>query len=670
MTIQFSTKIFSQTDLRSPKLLKSSLSNLLSQTTDCLVLAYAKTDLDDFSGGKVAKVKSGLLSELDRLLGGSITHANVVGDLDHQQASTCILRAEKSWAASGVKAKRVLLVGLGDLSLANACNLHAYSKIAKAALKNLGSGSIRNAIWFTPSFYLGHQADFLAEEVRLTIQYAGDQAYRFGIRQPAMKFKAKDKADTFTQLTFAANDKCFKDLKAAVAEGIAIVEGMNLAKDLGNLPPNICTPTYLGKAAQGLTKKAGLKVEVLGLKQIQALGMGSFLSVAKGSDTPPQFIVMRHQGGKAGEAPIVLVGKGITFDTGGISLKPGEAMDEMKYDMCGAASVIGTMYATALMKLKKNVIGVVPTCENMPSGAATRPGDIVKSMSGQTIEILNTDAEGDRFAARRRGYIEVAVRRIHVAVICCARVVRRLVVRRGVAPKINEVRGLASVIRSRNQVARRRVVARRVHHVDLSGVGDVALCGVDDRAHERRDGTCLEVGRLKPREARGARLGELERGCRVGPWCSHHSLQTRRFRSLCSDAGPVVVCQAEFWRVNCRRGLNYRGASGARRAARVGDRQIRRGTGNHRERSAVVRRAGCEPRYGHSGNACVSARRETDGHGAASDRAGEGRGGGAADHSGAGRRRLSYAPPVRVGDCRSAGRREDEHSVVAGGGHA
>ena len=133
---------------------------------------------------------------------------------------------------------------------------------------------------------------------------------------------------------------------------------------------------------------------MLGRKQIEALGMGSFLSVAKGSDTPPQFIVMRHQGGKAGEAPIVLVGKGITFDTGGISLKPGEAMDEMKYDMCGAASVIGTMYAVSLMNLKKNVIGVIPTCENMPSGQATRPGDIVKSMSGQTIEILNTDAEG------------------------------------------------------------------------------------------------------------------------------------------------------------------------------------------------------------------------------------------------------------------------------------
>jgi leucyl aminopeptidase len=182
--------------------------------------------------------------------------------------------------------------------------------------------------------------------------------------------------------------------------------GMNLAKDLGNLPPNICTPTYLGKAAQGLSKKTSLKVEVLGRKQIEALGMGSFLSVAQGSDTPPQFIVMRHQGGKAGEAPIVLVGKGITFDTGGISLKPGEAMDEMKYDMCGAASVIGTMYATALMKLKKNVIGVIPTCENMPSGRATRPGDIVKSMSGQTIEILNTDAEGRLILCDALTYVE------------------------------------------------------------------------------------------------------------------------------------------------------------------------------------------------------------------------------------------------------------------------
>ena len=406
MTIQFSTKIFPQADLRSVKQLKSSLKTLLAQASDCLVLAYSKTDLDSFVGVKGAKAKSGLLVELDTLLGGSVTHANLVGDLDVQQASVCILRSEKSWSANGIKAKRVLLLSLGDLHLAGERSLVAYSKVARAALKALSGSSIENALWFTPSFALGHQSEFVAEEVRLTIQYAGDQSYRFGVRQPAMKFKAKDKADTFKHLVFAGNDECAKELKAAVEQGTAMVEGMNFAKDLGNLPPNVCTPTYLGKAAQSLTKKAGLKVEVLGRKQIEALGMGSFLSVANGSDTPPQFIVMRHQGGKVGEAPIVLVGKGITFDTGGISLKPGEAMDEMKYDMCGAASVIGTMYSIGLMKLKKNVIGVVPTCENMPSGRATRPGDIVKSMSGQTIEVLNTDAEGRLILCDALTYVE------------------------------------------------------------------------------------------------------------------------------------------------------------------------------------------------------------------------------------------------------------------------
>jgi leucyl aminopeptidase len=314
------------------------------------------------------------------------------------------LRAEKSWAASGVKAKRVLLLGLGDLHLASEGSLTSFSKVVRAGLKALSGGAIENALWFIPSFT--QKVELISQEVRLTIQYAGDQAYRFGVRQPAMKFKAKDKADTFKHLVFAGNNHCAKELKLAVEQGLAMVEGMHLAKDLGNLPPNICTPSYLAKTAQGLSKKVGLKVEVLGRKQIEALGMGSFLSVAQGSETPPQFIVMRHQGGKAGDAPIVLVGKGITFDTGGISLKPGEAMDEMKYDMCGAASVLGTLYAAGLMKLNQNVIGVIPTCENMPSGQATRPGDIVKSMSGQTIEILNTDAEGRLILCDALTYVE------------------------------------------------------------------------------------------------------------------------------------------------------------------------------------------------------------------------------------------------------------------------
>jgi leucyl aminopeptidase len=401
MTIQFSAKNFPQTDLQNPKHLKSGLKTLLSQSTDCLVLGYSKAEFDDFAK---SKAKKGLLYELDLLLGGSVNQAHALGDLDGQQASFCVLRAEKTW--SSIKAKRVLLLGLGDLHIDANRSLLAYSKIARAGLKALSGNSIESAMWFVPSIALSKGSDAFSEEVRLAIQYAGDHAYRFGVRQPSLKFKAKDKADAFNHLVFAGNDACAKELKLAVEQGAAMVEGMNLAKDLGNLPPNICTPTYLGKTAQGLAKKTGLKVEVLGLKQIEALGMGSFLSVAKGSEIPPQFIVIRHQGGKAGEAPIVLVGKGITFDTGGISLKPGEAMDEMKYDMCGAASVIGTMYSTALMKLKKNVIGVIPTCENMPSGKATRPGDIVKSMSGQTIEILNTDAEGRLILCDALTYVE------------------------------------------------------------------------------------------------------------------------------------------------------------------------------------------------------------------------------------------------------------------------
>jgi leucyl aminopeptidase len=172
---------------------------------------------------------------------------------------------------------------------------------------------------------------------------------------------------------------------------------MDLTRDLGNLPPNVCTPTYLGQTAKKLGRDWKLKVEVLGQKLIEALGMGSFLAVAKGSIEPPAFIIMQYQGagsGKNSGAPVVLVGKGITFDSGGISIKPGEAMDEMKYDMCGAASVFGTLRAVAEMGLKLNVVGIVPTCENMPAGNALKPGDVITAMSGTTIEVLNTDAEG------------------------------------------------------------------------------------------------------------------------------------------------------------------------------------------------------------------------------------------------------------------------------------
>ena len=181
---------------------------------------------------------------------------------------------------------------------------------------------------------------------------------------------------------------------------------MDLAKDLGNLPPNVCTPAYLADQARELAKRYRMKVTVLERADMERLGMHTLLSVAQGSAQPPKFITLEHRGGPAKAKPVALVGKGITFDTGGISLKPAGEMDEMKFDMCGAASVLGTMKAVGEMKLPVNVVGVVPTTENMPGGRATRPGDIVKSLSGQTVEILNTDAEGRLILCDALTYVE------------------------------------------------------------------------------------------------------------------------------------------------------------------------------------------------------------------------------------------------------------------------
>ncbi|HET8744137.1 MAG TPA: leucyl aminopeptidase, partial [Ramlibacter sp.] len=182
--------------------------------------------------------------------------------------------------------------------------------------------------------------------------------------------------------------------REAFARARAAAAGIEFARELGNLPPNYATPSRLGDEATKLAKAHGFGVEVLGPKEVARIGMGSFLGVAKGSAEPLRFIVLRHDGGPRGEAPIVLVGKGITFDTGGISIKPSAEMDEMKFDMGGAASVLGTFRALGEIKPRLNVVGLIPSCENMPDGASYKPGDILTSLSGQTIEVLNTDAEG------------------------------------------------------------------------------------------------------------------------------------------------------------------------------------------------------------------------------------------------------------------------------------
>ena len=195
-------------------------------------------------------------------------------------------------------------------------------------------------------------------------------------------------------------------LKSALTQASAVAKGVELAKECANRPPNLATPTYLAQVAQGLASDGIVQTEVLERDDVQKLGMGAFLAVAKGSIEPLKFIVMKYQGGAADQAPIALVGKGITFDTGGISLKPAPEMDEMKFDMGGAASVLGVFEALRHIQPKLNVIGVIPACENMPDGGATKPGDVVTSMSGQTIEILNTDAEGRLILCDALSYVD------------------------------------------------------------------------------------------------------------------------------------------------------------------------------------------------------------------------------------------------------------------------
>jgi leucyl aminopeptidase len=209
-----------------------------------------------------------------------------------------------------------------------------------------------------------------------------------------MKSKKEKAHVTLRNVIVPAAREDAKSAQAGLTRAVATAHGAALAKDLGNLPGNVCTPTYLAERAQSLAKAQRLRVEVLERKDMERLGMGSLLSVAAGSVQPPKLITLEYRGAGKQDAPVELVGKGITFDTGGISIKPAAEMDEMKFDMSGAGSVLGTLSAVAEMKLPMNVVGVVPSTENMPGGRATKPGDIVTTMSGQTVEILNTDAEG------------------------------------------------------------------------------------------------------------------------------------------------------------------------------------------------------------------------------------------------------------------------------------
>lgn len=373
------------------------LKAMLSQPSDCHVVAFNANTV------KNSKKLSPLLEFVNELTQGALSLAVMSGDFNPKPGSVLMLRANDAWYKAGIKSNRLILVGVGDDTGEKSQAQHKKpTKYVETVLDLLVSTKAIQVHWFFEELPL---RDGLAQ-IRLLVQNARTRVYRFGSRFIQHKTTVGGEVPELKKIILATDKRSDASIKKVVAEGLAIAEGMDLCKDLGNLPPNLCNPTYLAQEARKLGKEFGMKIEVLNRRQLEQLKMGAFLAVTQGSETPPQFIVIHHHGAAGKDAPVVLVGKGITFDTGGISLKPGEGMDEMKYDMCGAASVMGTMKAIAKLKLKRNVIGVIPTCENMPSGQATRPGDIVTSMSGQTIEILNTDAEGRLILCDALTYVE------------------------------------------------------------------------------------------------------------------------------------------------------------------------------------------------------------------------------------------------------------------------
>jgi leucyl aminopeptidase len=323
---------------------------------------------------------------IDDLSSGYLSSIIKRGDLDGKAEKTLMLHD-----VPGVNSERVLLVGLGKQ---NEFSEKQYAKAVRASVKAVAASGAGEAVTYLAE--LPVKTLSLRRKVSLLAEVALDATYRFNaIKRKKEGAEDDDAKKTVKRMTIHVADAAHvKDAEAGLADGKALAAGVSLTKDLGNLPPNVCTPTYLAEQALQLGKTYGMKVEVLERADIETLGMGSFLGVTKGSEEPPKLIVMQHLKGKKDQKPVVLVGKGITFDTGGISLKPGAEMDEMKYDMCGAASVLGTFRTIAEMNLPLNVIGIIPTCENMPDGRATRPGDVLTSMSGLTIEVLNTDAEG------------------------------------------------------------------------------------------------------------------------------------------------------------------------------------------------------------------------------------------------------------------------------------
>lgn len=318
--------------------------------------------------------------ELDQACQGELAAALQSGDFQGKAGQSLLLRP-----ASCTAARRILLVGKGKEKQLTDKALRKAVNTVTSLLKPLNAEC---ATFVLDS--LASKERNNANTARLIAQTCADNLYVFD------QYKSeKTPANKLQHIRFHTTGTEADQVAQACTQAQALMHGMNLTRNLGNLPPNVCQPSYLASHAEQMAQQHDrLSVEILEEKQLQELGANALLAVAKGSEQPPRLIVLNYQGAGSDSQPHVLVGKGITFDSGGISLKPGAGMDEMKYDMCGAATVLGVFESLLQLQLPINVIGILTCAENMPSGGATRPGDIVTTMSGQTVEILNTDAEG------------------------------------------------------------------------------------------------------------------------------------------------------------------------------------------------------------------------------------------------------------------------------------
>jgi leucyl aminopeptidase len=341
------------------------------QKTACLILGIFENRKLSQAAQSVDEASSGLINQFIKK-----------GDMDGKLGQSAILHEVK-----GTSCDRVLLIGCGKERELDERNYRKIINAAAGALQNTGASE---AVSYLAELAVkGHDLYWC---LRQHVEITRNSQYRF----EQLKSEKDDSFRPIRKITLNIPNRGQQlEAEQAVREGMAIAEGMRLSRDLGNLPGNICTPSYLAEQAEKMAKQyTGFDIQVLDEARMAELNMGALLSVTRGSRQEAKLIIMQYQGGNKDDKPIVLVGKGITFDSGGISLKPGAAMDEMKYDMCGAASVFGTLTAVAELQLPINVVGIVPASENLPDGDASKPGDIVTSMSGQTIEILNTDAEG------------------------------------------------------------------------------------------------------------------------------------------------------------------------------------------------------------------------------------------------------------------------------------